>query len=99
MVIIEVRSEQGVVGRCDASCYNATGPECHCICGGANHGVGVKIALGDRRYIPENEVIEACKNILNGEKVTVYKPQIQKSLFGDPEPVDKKMIDPGDDIC
>jgi hypothetical protein len=28
--------------RCDASCWNATKPECHCICGGALHGVGVE---------------------------------------------------------
>ena len=26
--------------RCDAKCRNAKGTECHCICGGVNHGVG-----------------------------------------------------------
>ena len=26
--------------RCNAKCYNARGPECHCQCNGANHGAG-----------------------------------------------------------
>ena len=30
--------------RCDARCYDATGPECDCICGGMNHGKGLKAA-------------------------------------------------------
>ena len=97
MVIIEVRTEQGVVGRCDANCYNAQGPDCNCICGGANHGVGVHVAMDDRRYLMEGEILDECKNIVPGEKATVYKPQIQKSLFGDPEPVDKKTLDTGSD--
>ena len=95
MVIIEVRTEQGVVGRCDANCYNATNDRCTCICGGANHGVGVKIAVEDRRYLPDSEIIEACKTLQPSEKVGVYKPQIQKTLFSDPEPVDKKPLDIG----
>lgn len=30
---------------CDASCYNATGPKCECVCGGSNHGVGLQKAI------------------------------------------------------
>ena len=97
MVIIEVRTEQGVVGRCDANCYNAKEPECHCICGGANHGVGLKIAVEDRRYIPDSEILEVCKNLQPQVKFAVYKPQIKKTLFGDPEPADKKTLDIGSD--
>lgn len=26
--------------RCDARCMFATGPDCECSCGGANHGIG-----------------------------------------------------------
>lgn len=26
--------------RCNAKCYNARGPDCHCQCNGTNHGVG-----------------------------------------------------------
>lgn len=55
--LITVSNSQGVVGRCDAKCYNATGPDCDCICGGKNHGAGLDIAqenanehcLGERR--------------------------------------------------
>jgi hypothetical protein len=25
---------------CNAQCYNARGPDCNCMCGGINHGVG-----------------------------------------------------------
>lgn len=32
-------------GKCDANCYNATSPECDCICRGMNHGVGAKKAM------------------------------------------------------
>jgi len=38
-----VRSKNGrVLHRCDAKCYDAQGPVCKCICGGRNHGAGVK---------------------------------------------------------
>ena len=97
MVIIEVRTEQGVVGRCDANCYDAKGTECHCICGGANHGVGVNVAMEDRQYLSDDEILETCKNILHGEKSAVCKPQLQNSLWGNPEPVDKKPLDTGSD--
>jgi len=30
--------------RCDAKCYNAKHLECHCICGGTNHGAGIEQA-------------------------------------------------------
>lgn len=37
-------------GRCDAKCYDAIGvsaDECDCVCGGANHGVGLGQALAN----------------------------------------------------
>jgi hypothetical protein len=33
-------SSRGRTRRCNAKCYNARGSECHCACGGVNHGVG-----------------------------------------------------------
>ncbi len=33
--------------RCDARCYNAREPECDCVCGGRNHGVGLRRALAN----------------------------------------------------
>ena len=93
MTIIEVRTSRGIVGRCDASCYNAEGTDCHCICGGANHGVGVGIAMEDRRYLSDAEVLAACDGLKSGERAAVYKPQIQKRLWDNPEPVCKKSLD------
>jgi hypothetical protein len=38
--LIAVYNSDGCVFRCDARCYEAVDPECDCICGGRNHGVG-----------------------------------------------------------
>lgn len=38
--LIAAYDNDGCVGRCDAKCYNATEPDCTCICGGMNHGAG-----------------------------------------------------------
>ena len=43
-ILIEVRNSSGIVGRCDAKCYNAKDPVCDCVCGGHNHGAGFKQA-------------------------------------------------------
>ena len=46
MTLLEQKSGDGeVLGRCDARCYNATEPECVCICRGKNHGIGISKAL------------------------------------------------------
>ena len=47
--LIAVYTSDGCVGRCDAKCYNAEHPECECICGGRNHGVGLSRALDNTR--------------------------------------------------
>ena len=40
--LIAVHNSEGCVGRCDAKCYEAHEPDCDCICGGGNHGVGLR---------------------------------------------------------
>lgn len=35
--------------RCDAKCYDAKAPECDCLCGGKNHGAGLRQALENAR--------------------------------------------------
>jgi hypothetical protein len=40
MTLIVAANSDGVYGRCDAKCHNATGPRCDCICRGAFHGLG-----------------------------------------------------------
>ena len=49
--LIAVYTGDGCIGRCDAKCYNAWGPECHCICQGANHGAGKQEAIENTREL------------------------------------------------
>lgn len=37
--------------RCDARCYMAKGKDCHCICGGKNHGVGLEKAVENTKEL------------------------------------------------
>jgi hypothetical protein len=48
-VLIAIYTGDGCIGRCDAKCYNAWGPECHCICQGGNHGAGKQEAIASTR--------------------------------------------------
>jgi hypothetical protein len=49
--LISYQSSGGDQGRCDAKCYNAWGPECHCICQGANHGIGKQGTIENTREL------------------------------------------------
>jgi len=51
--LIVVGNSQGEVRRCDAHCYNAREPECVCICGGRNHGVGFQQAIQNTAELAE----------------------------------------------
>jgi hypothetical protein len=60
--VIAVYKFSGCVGRCDANCHEAKSPECTCICGGANHGQGLKQAMAN-----------TARGIgLNGDAVDAY---------------------------
>lgn len=54
--IISAYNGYGQVRRCDARCHEAVTPDCDCICGGAFHGVGSRIAMADRFTLSEQEV-------------------------------------------
>ena len=43
-VLIAVGDKYGIQA-CDTKCYDALEPVCDCICGGRNHGIGLKKAL------------------------------------------------------
>lgn len=52
--LFAVYDSDGYRGRCDASCYEAQGPVCTCVCGGKNHGVGRQQAEANvRAYTAE----------------------------------------------
>lgn len=50
--LLTMHTSHGIVGRCDANCYNATTKACTCICGGRNHGVGLNRAIENTRKLP-----------------------------------------------
>ena len=54
--LIAVYNSEGLVGRCDARCYEAKEPDCSCICGGANHGAGFDQAIDNTRELAESWV-------------------------------------------
>lgn len=53
MTLIQVGNSSGMVGRCDAKCYEAQHPGCDCICGGKNHGAGLSVAAANTRELGE----------------------------------------------
>lgn len=52
--LLAVYTKDGCIGRCDAKCYDAEGPDCDCICGGMNHGVGLREAINISRNTIED---------------------------------------------
>ncbi len=81
MVIFEVRNSDGFVRRCDGRCYNATGTECACICGGVNHGVGEKVAREDREYLSDQDILSNSHAPAADKTLTVTRPPLQMELF------------------
>ena len=51
--LIAAYNSDSCLGRCDAKCYNATEPECTCICGGRNHGAGRNQAIENTAELAE----------------------------------------------
>lgn len=53
--IMVQESASGEKRVCDGKCYNALGPDCDCICGGMNHGVGYIQAVKNVEDLINNE--------------------------------------------
>lgn len=71
--LIYASNSSGCTGKCDANCYNATGPECDCICGGMNHGVGLKKA--------EQNTRDYADKLIDERQFTINKKIFQLSIF------------------
>ncbi|MDD3493032.1 MAG: hypothetical protein PHZ19_06020 [Candidatus Thermoplasmatota archaeon] len=66
MTLLEQRAGDGsLIGRCDARCYNADGPDCDCICGGRNHGAGLSQALENTREMMLDGLPAGMKEFLD----------------------------------
>ena len=57
--------------RCDARCYDAKGPHCDCICGGKNHGAGLKQAQENTAVIGKDLI--AKLEAQTGQKVHILE--------------------------
>ena len=70
--LIVVSNSEGVVGRCDSRCYEAQSPECDCICGGRNHGLGLERSLESTAELlyPSGQLREQMPR-LGGDQVVV----------------------------
>ena len=61
-------NSEGVKGRCDAKCHNATSPVCDCMCGGRYHGSG--LVPGRTEEIQREhgeEILEAARRRADAE--------------------------------
>lgn len=81
MTLIAIYTSEGCVGRCDARCYDAKTADCHCICGGKNHGAGEQKAIENTREMFEEWIARYAK-----EKNFDYRAELsdcvaQLSLF------------------
>jgi len=73
--LIAVYDSDGCKGRCDARCYDATSPECKCICGGRNHGVGKNQAIENTNELATQWIDEYSKqNNLDPKKKPLGNP-------------------------
>lgn len=82
MVLMAMHNNDGLVGRCDAKCYNAEHPHCDCICGGRNHGAGLEKALDNTREYARQIIEEyAGKKGLQDFEATIGSQVFQTRLF------------------
>jgi hypothetical protein len=80
--LITVQNSDGVVGRCDAKCYDAKEKGCTCVCGGQNHGAGKPQAVDNTRELADKWVQQARER---GQDVTNARRDMETSqepLFG-----------------
>lgn len=75
--ILSAYNSDKCIGRCDARCHEAQGGDCHCICGGAFHGVGSRIATEDRQTLSDDEIKETIGN----NRARIKRLPVQGSLF------------------
>lgn len=90
--LITVSNSDGVVGRCDAKCYNAQTDECDCICGGMNHGAGLERAMENvtEHFLGESLETFADKHGLDASRLSV-SAQSQMFPYGnEPTTTQKK---------
>ena len=79
-LIASYDGEGNCTGRCNASCYAAKHPDCDCICGGKNHGVGKKIATDNTREYAEKWIKDWTLIFPETKKVEVPVKQLELEI-------------------
>lgn len=83
MNLITLTSADGHQRSCNATCHNAKGMKCRCICGGLLHGASTPQALKRRIEEKQSRVIATTLRLMNREDVQVEIDTIllQRALF------------------
>jgi len=80
--LIYQSNSEGCTGKCDANCYNATGPVCDCVCGGMNHGAGLKQATANTALYAEKMIEKyAEEKGIDKKEFHVNKKIFQLKMF------------------
>lgn len=69
-VLIEVKLNGRVIGRCGEQCYDGIQPRCTCCCGGVNHGKGLKKAISLTKSLYDDQIREAAGDLLGKAEIT-----------------------------
>jgi hypothetical protein len=80
MTLIEAWSKGSLVGRCDERCYDAKESNCHCICQGSNHGVGLEQALLNTKAC-HKEWKAAERSRRGKQKLRFIAPAVEQPRF------------------
>lgn len=75
-------AEGKVIGRCDERCYDAIGKNCHCVCGGKAHGIGLQAAA--RVILAQENVDPATFYVQPPPKVWTWKKHRNLSHLAHP---------------
>lgn len=70
--LISYYTSDGERGHCDSKCYDASGPDCHCVCHGLNHSKGLEQARANTDQLAE-QWIELCQQDRELPENTVWK--------------------------
>ncbi|GAA2302146.1 hypothetical protein GCM10010149_59350 [Nonomuraea roseoviolacea subsp. roseoviolacea] len=84
--LIAVYDSGGLVGRCDAKCYQAHEAACHCVCGGNNHGAGLDQALANTQTYARAWVEQARRSGSRIDRAELGMTVVQSALFDGPSP-------------
>jgi hypothetical protein len=81
MTTMSWSNNDGTKGRCDAKCHNATGPKCHCMCGGRYHATKTNGTFDDVQREHGREIIENAKRLAESQGYELHFPQPQPTLL------------------